>query len=355
MYSRDNSPLVARKFRARISTLKDCLDPVRVSDDVLKCIGFIYETALRDESGPKGDAHATGFFVSVPSQVRGSRYLYFATAAHVAEGLRDKDLHILVNKRGGGTTELLAMEPPTWYLHPTDVTCDIAIVPVVPNTEADFISIPIEHMLTPEIINELTVGIGDEVYSVGLFTEVENTSKIIPILRHGNLSMMPTEQIQTEKGYADVYLIEARSIGGMSGSPVFVRPSGHIPVGVFPDGTIESLLALRDRTKLLGIVHGHWDAKEADINRYPIEQDRRRGVNYGIAIVVPAMKLVETLNQPHLADARMKHDEKLKKRSVPGMDSSKSEKEVPEQTFTQEDFETALKKASRKIEGKPSN
>jgi hypothetical protein len=135
--------------------------------------------------------------------------------------------------------------------------------------------------------------------------------------------MMPTEQIQTELGFADVYLIEARSIGGMSGSPVFVRPSGKIPIQTLPDGSSESVIGVRDKTKLLGVIHGHWDVREADINQYPVEQDRKRGVNYGIAIVVPAVKLIETLNRPDLSEIRMKNDEKLKKRGVPGMDSTR--------------------------------
>jgi hypothetical protein len=330
---------------------------VRVSDDVLNCVGFICQTTTRDEYGPKGDANATGFLVSVPAGYRG-RYLYFATAKHVAEDLKDCDVHILVNKRGGGTIELVAADPATWFLHPTDETCDVAIVQVIGNPEMDFNSIWIENMLTPETIDELSIGIGDEVYSVGLFAEVENTSKNIPILRHGNISMMPTEQLQTELGYADVHLIEARSIGGMSGSPVFVRPSGKIPVQVGPHGSFEGVLGVRDKTKLLGVIHGHWDVKETDINQYPIVQDRKHGVNYGIAIVVPAIKLIETLNRPDLLEMRMKHDEKMKKRGVPGMDFSKdNDQQTTETGFelpvpSSEQFLGGLNKATRKIEPK---
>lgn len=127
------------------------------------------------------------------------------------------------------TVELLACDPPTWWTHPSDATCDVVVVPVIPNLDAVFSSVPMEHMLTPDEIKELSIGIGDEVYSLGLFAEVVNTSRNIPILRHGNISMLPAQQLQTELGFGDVYLIEARSIGGMSGSPVFVRPTGHLP------------------------------------------------------------------------------------------------------------------------------
>ena len=48
----------------------------------------------------------------------------------------------------------------------------------------------------------------------------------MPIVRQGCLAMMLSEQIQTDlEGFADIYLIEARFIGGISGSPVFAPPS----------------------------------------------------------------------------------------------------------------------------------
>jgi hypothetical protein len=51
----------------------------------------------------------------------------------------------------------------------------------------------------------------------------------IPIVRTGNISMIPSEKvpgIQIRRGESvesEVYLIEARSVGGLSGSPVFIR------------------------------------------------------------------------------------------------------------------------------------
>jgi hypothetical protein len=45
--------------------------------------------------------------------------------------------------------------------------------------------------------------------------------KNVPIVRVGNLASYPSEQIQTRAfGRMEAYLIEARSIGGLSGSPV---------------------------------------------------------------------------------------------------------------------------------------
>ena len=77
--------------------------------------------------------------------------------------------------------------------------------------------------------------------------------------------MIPTEQIQTELGFSDVYLVEGRSIGGLSGSPVFVRRTETIKVRM-EDGRITTLNS-PGPFKLLGLMQGHWDIKESDMNK----------------------------------------------------------------------------------------
>ncbi len=328
-------------FRSR--TEKGYHRSVRVSDFVTKAVGFVGEFHPDvGESGEPGQMHGTGFFVSIPSSVYGF-YLYFVTARHVAEGLKDCETCIIVNKIMGGTMEIKPAEPPLWFTHPTDLSCDVAVTPVIFVGNAYILPIPVEELVTAEDIQQLDIGIGDEVFTTGLFSEIPNTTRNIPIVRHGNISMMPGEQIQTAYGYADVCLIEARSIGGLSGSPVFVRPTANIPLANAPIG---AFLGLTDQVKLLGVMHGHWDVKESEINNPDLHHDRKRGVNYGIAIVTPASKIIETLDCKVLKGMRMKGDQQLKKRNVPGMDSAKAKGP----TFTQTDFEVALKKASRKIE-----
>ena len=64
----------------------------------------------------------------------------------------------------------------------------------------------------------------------------------MPILRMGNLAAYPQERVQVEGVEMDAYLIEARSIGGLSGSPVFYHSHGS-HVGIlrpsFPDMLVQ--------------------------------------------------------------------------------------------------------------------
>ncbi len=314
---------------------------------MMKSVGFVGEVSSQDTDGTVyGDLCATGFFVAVPGERLPVSFVYFVTAKHVAKDLQEKDAYFLVNKLGGGVTTIPAISD-HWSLHPTDRTADIAVALVGNKGTTDIRAVKVNTLATPSLLQQFDIGIGDEVFAVGLFTPAAGEKRNEPIVRHGNIAMMPQEQIQTELGYADVYLIEARSIGGMSGCPVFVRPSVRMMQDEQP--RIQGVQASSYNCMLLGVMHGHWDVKESEMNKAFITHDSKRGVNLGVGIVVPAQKVIETLFQPELHDMRKQLEEDHISRSVPGMDSARPESES-DKTFTKEDFEAALKKASRKIE-----
>jgi hypothetical protein len=130
--------------------------------------------------------------------------------------------------------------------------------------------------------------------------------------------MLPREQIQTELGFADAYLIEARSIGGISGSPAFIRQTVQLPIHMSDIG--EVAMQGLGGSFCLGLMHGHWDIKESEMNATHPVHDPMRGVNMGIGIVVPAIKIIETINRPELAAKRQLWDDSFPKRYSPSMD-----------------------------------
>ncbi len=318
---------------------------MRIPETVLKCVGYVMEVVHRDESGVHGEHRATGFFVSVPGPPNSKRiFLYFVTAKHVAERLQDRSVYFLVNARGGGTQKI-AYAPSQWWTHPSDETADVALVNIGFQENIDIKSMSIGDFVAQGDIDTEQVSVGDEVFMPGLFTEAPGTEQNIPIVRHGNIAMFPRDQIQTEYGYADAYLIETRSIGGLSGSPVFVRPTVFIQLK-HSDNSVGQMLGVGNRIRLMGLMHGHWNIRESEINEAQIMQDRKRGVNLGIGIVVPAQKIIDTINHPELIEKRREVSEFFARRSVPGVDLAES---AEEKAFTAEDFEAALKKASRRV------
>jgi hypothetical protein len=109
---------------------------------------------------------------------------------------------------------------------------------------------------------------------------------------------MPKEQVPLGRfGLSDAYLIEGRSIGGLSGSPVFVRNTITIP-GINEAGQVTQVAGL-GQAHLLGLVHGHWDMP-VDFSEF----GKTETVNMGITIVIPAKKILEILFSPALVELR---------------------------------------------------
>jgi hypothetical protein len=280
---------------------------MRVPDEIQKCVVFLgtFVPTLSDKVGLS--YIGTAFFIGIPSQTKsGVSYIYLVTAKHVAERLslayRDfeekksalaaeiKNLLFLRINTKNGKSEILKSESNKWFTHPTDKTVDIAVLPWAPPSEKyDYKWVGVDSLLSDEIIQKEGIGIGDEVFITGLFAHVRGSAKNIPIVRIGNIAMMSDEAIPTELGNIEAYLIEARSIGGLSGSPAFVRKTVPLGIGQF---------------YLLGLMHGHWEIPVERKNDSLMADDMLGRVNMGIAIVVPAKKILEVLNHPDLVRMR---------------------------------------------------
>ncbi len=200
-----------------------------------------------------------------------------------------------------------------WYEHP-DSSVDLAVNCLIDPT-SDISAFGVEDFFDPASKGN-QIGPGDEVFFCGLFVPAPGMGKNFPLVRHGNLAMLPDEQIQTEFGFADVYLVEARSIGGISGSPVWVRET--VELRAKRDDGRPVLMRGPGEMKLLGLMQAHWDVK--DINKYDFAHDPR-GVNLGVAIVVPAKKILEVINLPEMASRRREAEARFRSRIAPGFDS----------------------------------
>jgi len=281
---------------------------VGVPKIALSSIGFIGEVVSDDGDLRPDDLDpvGTGFIVSVPcKELPSIRTFCFVTARHVITGTSPGiDLAISVNGRLSGR-RILETEG-EWCFH-QDKTVDLAAICLSTLPGSDVASFAVEDFFDPDSEdNRITVG--DEVFFPGLFTRAPGQTQNTPIVRHGNLALLPDGPIQTNEGLADVYLIEARSIGGISGSPVFVRESVSF-IAEEEDGRRVSITGIGE-TRLLGVIQAHWDVKENDINAFEFAHNPK-GVNMGVALVVPAQKIVELMEHPDIAARRKKAEAEL--------------------------------------------
>lgn len=317
-------------------------DLMRVPDQIRKCAVFV---ACRDKNGnvvPRG----TAFQVLLP--LAGDyNFGYLVTAKHVIKKVQatsaDDKVLLRVNTPEGGNT-YVETDVSEWRFHPDDESVDVAILPLrLANQGLETLGIPVEGMaVTPEIIEAYDIGAGDEVFITGLFANHYGEHRNLPIVRTGNIALMSDEKVYGGEmfGWMDAHLIESRSMGGLSGSPVFV----FMGVSRLNEKTKRLATYRGNLFYWLGLIHGHFDTAVDDDNEDRAFDNER--INKGIAIVVPASKILEVINQKEFAEIREKTVADILKRNAPTMDVADATE--PMGDFTKRDFEDALRKTSRK-------
>lgn len=275
-----------------------------VPDQVRQCVVFV-GLPVKMRKGQVGIGfRGTAFFVGVPSEsIEGLDYVYLVTAKHVAKSLEGKRFLVRINTKAGRSAVLMG-EGTRWWYHPIDESVDVGLITFAPPPEFEYTRIQTSSFVTDEIVWNRSIGPGDEVFITGLFAQLSGSERNLPIVRTGNIAMIPDEPVPTSIGDIEAYLVEARSIGGLSGSPAFVRETVYEGIGSF---------------YLLGLMHGHWDIPAK--NKSGIEDVRSKvTVNTGIAVVVPAKKILEVLNQPQLVEMRRMDDEQMGKEPTAALD-----------------------------------
>lgn len=257
---------------------------------------FVYAN-MKGVLKPKG----TAFFVALPIGETGLDTTIIVTALHVVAKIEaqsdDGRAYLRVNAKDGGF--LFAEVDPTDWFRPdhSDEVVDVVFCPwTASQADADIKSIPVRYAATADVMAAEDLGVGNEVFIVGLFVNHHGKKRNEPIVRVGNLSAMPSDPVSTRVGDLQAYFIEARSLGGLSGSPVW------IDAGVFRvvDGRRQYRRGGQPLS-LLGIMHGHFQVPRDDVppddDRDTPQQAQTEYVNMGIAIVTPIDKLLTLIDQ----------------------------------------------------------
>jgi hypothetical protein len=279
---------------------------MQIPDEIRKSVCFILY-----KSNGNLQLAGTGFFVSIPSSVHPQgQFIYLVTAKHVIAAVQsrsqDQLVWLRINKTDG--TYTLKSVPINLWNYSEDSSVDIAVVPVTlhKKDELDYSLISISIAATDDIIKQQSIGVGADLFLPGLFVNHAGKTKNIPIVRTGAIAAMPEEPIETASGNMEAYLIEARSIGGLSGSPVFVfLPSGRI---------INQKLQFDPPSMYwLGVMQGHWDVLSASTDTVVFDNSSQQRVNMGIGIVVPVQKVLAILENRGFVKQRTDADAKALK------------------------------------------
>jgi len=267
----------------------------RIDDFYLNNVFYLYKRP-EDARDPNADAFGTGFVVGFPGTlVKDYMHLYGVSNAHVVGFPTGAPVPRF---NSGDGTYVRELEVTDWEPHPGGDDLAVALLNMEsPESDAiDIAYVTPEHFVSHSALDARPMlGIGDDVFMIGMFLHQPGVKRNHPSVRFGHISMIPDEaeripQMQ-RSGFRQLsFLLDMRSLGGYSGSPVYVYRSRHAGTGI--------------DASLLGI---HWGALRDD-----------DGLHTGMNGVVPAWKLWELLMTKKFVDQRKDDEERIaKKRRAP--------------------------------------
>lgn len=235
------------------------LEPVvpRIIDEFVDCVVYLYPSvavAQRGATPSEPGQGGTGLLVSVPIEDAPEQHVgYVVTNSHVV-GPEGSSPVVRLNTVAGGT-DILPLQADDWIHHGDGD--DVAVTMVDPMSRAAYKQalLPWERLaITKEQIDEWRVGPGDDVFFLGRFRFQEGRRRNLPTARFGNIARMPLDEgvIHPRGIEQESFIVEARSLSGFSGSPVFLFIA---PFAFRGDQTLPGTAT--GHVALLGIDWGH--------------------------------------------------------------------------------------------------
>ena len=290
---------------------------MKITEDVRKTVAFI-GTGTDSNFSPRG----TGFFVAH------DEFVHFVTAKHVAVALGDSPCSIRYNGKDK-KCRFLHLDPLDewkWYFHPDD-NVDVAILPElfpIRELELDIKLISSDLFYPSDHTNVPSIGVGDQTYSVSLFMLLCGDRLNFPVVHSGTIAAVPSDQLIPVGNWdggkqgkeMEGYLVEQLSLSGLSGAPVFVRPTLNISGFPLKEGGTD--IAVRhNQVFLMGLWQGAWDARPDDVSSREISGTR---VPVGMGVVVPVEKIREVLDLPELKQMRDQAHQRIEEDKLPKPD-----------------------------------
>ena len=287
-------------------------DPMtRIPDEYLECVVYMYPSISAAEKSEQ--LGGTGFVVGVRGEQDTSlQFLYVVTNRHIIE---DGNTTVRINTTDG-RHDSVEYDERNWIFAAHKFDLAIYPVPELDRGKFEIRLIEPKQFVTPKDARRIDLGIGDDVFFMGRFGLVEGRARNQPTLRFGTIAQLPREPINDQEIN---FLVEARSIPGFSGSPVFTYITHGDRYRV--PKTKGALPHMAWGPKLLGIDWGHiYDKMDA-------EDDKGNKLNFkvrsnsGLMAVVPVGILQGLLDSERVKHMRRKREREILASRVAGRDS----------------------------------
>lgn len=262
---------------------------VRVHRDVPKSVVFV-GTDVGGRFSPLG----TGFLGGI--RYHQFDFFFLITADHVLDMIRGDEIAVRMNRKGMDPITLRCLKGGL-----KDKQNDIALIQIQIPENHDHHALRLDRNLHEIELRDLwSPDVGDEVVTVGLYASHYGHSRNVPVVRVGNIARMPDdEHVRSTRGvYCSAYLVETRSIVGLSGSPVFLNvphmtidPDTDKPrfltgsgVKAIPIGMMLGYHLVRSAEDQIGV-----PSDDDDSDPSPDTDER----NTGFAVVIPIERIFD--------------------------------------------------------------
>jgi len=289
----------------------------RIDPQWVKTVFYLFRR--NPESGEiDKDPSGTGFFVLRSStELAGYSHWYAVSNWHVTHDLGASIIRINALH---GNHRFIEFDPIEWLFERDGD--DLSIIDVTENLQGSLAEawvVDERNFISKERYDDLMIDIGEDTIMVGLFSAHHGGERNIPSARFGNISMMPSDKAlvkQPNHVQRPSYLVDTRSRGGYSGSPVFVyrTPDADIRRGIRP-------LPLTQQNVLFALLGVHcgqfWEPvkvrkapKRAEAVGVPILEGDDLRIEGGMTIVIPAWEISSLLDREELEMKRKDRDKK---------------------------------------------
>ena len=271
----------------------------RINDQILRSIVYLYPSESEAWAGER--VGGSGFIAWIESEEppHGGFY-YIITASHV---VKEGASPVARFNTPNGATHVISFSPEAWFHHPDGDDVAIAELPVEEFSRLSLTGVPPALFVDHELMTRENLGPGDECFFVGRFAAHDGgAERNFPTVRFGNLAS-PVTRIAHHRGFKqESFLVEARSLSGYSGSPVFIYTAATVNVNA-----TEVITMASSEMFLLGLDWSHLDDYEPVLGsdkQTPVDPKEFVRSNSGMMAVVPAWKICELLCDEQMVKLR---------------------------------------------------
>lgn len=247
----------------------------------------------------------TGFIVGFPvPEKQGNFVPLIVTAKHVV-GDYDQLLGRFSTQTGKSTAfvqyDMKNLKTSKDYWEHPDDGVDLAVFRSLHFYETKYEALSLDLIATKGIFESEEIRQTDRIIFPSLLINFVGSARNYPVMRDGTVALIPDEKVPLRYKVGsreivtqqEVILLDATSVPGASGAPIFLGPGPRIKGNAFALGG--------NKPYLLGVMHGFYHAAPRELIDIHITKTASMyAENSGIAIVCPSWRLREILDLPEL-------------------------------------------------------